>query len=340
MTSSITDFNDPGDCRPLTITSWEFKGGIVNMPLDGAGTRFDAYTCDMLRSTNVPGPHLLNVTGVPSDIAAATSAAARTNPSRPYVDIPVDLLQIGELFELFHTVGSNLLKEAAKENIRFQFGVQPVVEDVVKTIARFHDQVQRRIIDVKRLQTKKGFRKTVLVGQSSYAGSDLWVPQSNGVFISARAHALTEFTKKAHVRWIPQVDLSKVYSPYQLSRMIQRAVVGGTIDLSTVWQIMPWSWLIDWGFNLGTFLKANRNIIPAQLDKCVVMLKTLTVWECPAFASGSTKMDPIEIVRTSKTRTSVSPSVTAQFPFLSGNQVGILASLYAMKARMPVSHWG
>jgi len=334
--STIQDFNDPGDCRPLDISSWEFKGGTINTPFNSAtGTGFSSYVCDMLRSTSVPGPHLLNVTGVPSDVAAATSAAARTNPSRPYVDIPVDLLQIGELFHLIQQRGASLIRELARENLRYQFGIKPVVDDIVKTICRFHDQVDRRVREVNKLKTIKGLRRTVLAGQSSYAGSDLWVPQSNGLFFNARAHGLTSFTKKVHCRWLPTSDLSKVYTPDQMRLLIQRAVLGGTIDLSTVWQIIPWSWLIDWGANLGTFLRANRNIIPAQLTTCVVMLETKTVWQCPDVLQGSTKMDSIEITRRSRTRTTVSPSITAQFPFLDGNQVGILASLFAMKAKLP-----
>jgi hypothetical protein len=338
---TCTDFTDPGDCRPLTISKWSFEGGILNHPLDAAGTGFSNYVCDMLRSTGVPGPHLLNVTGVPSDTAAATSAAAQTNPSRPYVDIPVDLLQIGELLQLIQRQGYTLIKEAARENLRFQFGIYPTVDDVVKLIARFHDQVDRRVREVKRLQTKKGLRRTVTAGQSSYAGSDLWVPQSNGIFVSTRAHGLTEFTKRVHCRWLPTADLSKLYTPAEMRRLIQRAVLGATVDFSTVWQIIPWSWLIDWGFTLGTYLKSQRNIIPAQLTTCVVMLRTRTAWECPGVSGSNngkpTTMDPIRILRQSMTRTSVSPSVTAQFPFLNGNQVGILASLVAAKARMPSS---
>jgi len=337
-TATCTDFNDPGDCRPFDQSSWEAKGGIINHPLDAAGTGFSSYICDMLRST-VAGPHLLNVTGVPSDVDAATQGAARTNPSRPYVDIPVDLLQIGELLHLIQHEGISLLKDAAMQNLRFQFGIQPLVEDVVKTLAKFHEQVDRRVQDVQRLQTKKGLRKTVKVGESSYGGSSLWTPQSNGIFISQRAYALTMFTKKVHCRWMPTADLSKLYTPTEMRRKIQQAVYGGTIDLSTVWQIIPWTWLIDWGFNVGNYLKSQRNIIPAQLTQCVVMLHTRTAWECPGVTGSNngkpTTMDPILILRQSKSRKSVSPSVTAHFPFLDGNQVGILASLFALKGKMP-----
>nr|QDH90525.1 MAG: hypothetical protein H1BulkLitter5855_000003 [Leviviridae sp.] len=331
---TFTDFTDPGDCRPINGASWRFSGGLVDYPLSVTGTGFESYVCDMLRST-VAGPHIGNVQGVPGDIAAATSAAARTNPSRPYVDVPVEVLQIGEIFKLIQKRGASLIKELGRENLRYQFGIKPVVDDVFKMF-HFHEQADRRVQEIKRLQTQKGLRKTVVAGQSSLASDVLWTQQSNGLFLSTRARGNTVFTKKVHCRWLPIGDLSKMYTPAQMSALIQRCVLGLTVDFSTVWELIPWSWLIDWGTNVGTFLQASRNIIPAQLTTCVVMLHTRTEWSSPGLTGVSNnnryKLQPIQIIREGKTRTSVSPSVTAQFPFLSGNQLGILASLAVTRA--------
>jgi hypothetical protein len=189
---------------------------------------------------------------------------------------------------------------------------------------------------VDRLKTNKGLRRTVEVGMGSLASDVLWTQQSNGIFLSTRARGNTIRTKRVHCRWSPTVDFSKVYTPDSMRRLIQRAVLGLTVDFSTVWELIPWSWLIDWDTNVGTFLQASRNIIPAQLTTCVVMLHTRTEWSSPGLTGVSNnnryKLQPIQIIREGKTRTSVSPSVTAQFPFLSGNQLGILASLAVTRA--------
>jgi len=257
------------------------------------------------------------------------------NPSRPYVDVPVEVLQIGEIFQLIQKRGASLIKELGRENLRYQFGIKPVVDDVFKMF-NFHDQVSRRVLEVKRLQSRKGLRRTVIAGQSSLASDVLWTQQSNGIFLSTRARGNTVFTKKVHCRWLPIGDLSKMYTPAEMSKLIQRCVLGLTVDFSTVWELIPWSWLIDWGANVGTFLQASRNIIPAQLTTCVVMLHTHTEWSSPGLTGINNgnryRLQPIQIIREGKTRTSVSPSVTAQFPFLSGNQLGILASLAVTRA--------
>jgi len=329
FSGTCTDFNDPGDCRPLTVSTWKFEGGIINHPLDTAGTGFQAYVCDMLRST-VAGPHIGNPDGIPGDVAAATTGAARTNPSRPYVDVPVELLQMGDLFHLIQKRGNSLIKELGRENLRYQFGIKPVVEDVFK-IFNFNDQVDRRIKEIERLKSTKGLRRTVSVGMGSLASDVLWTQQSNGIFLSTRARGNTVREKRVHCRWTPTSDLSKMYTPAEMRRLIQRCVLGLTVDFSTVWELIPWSWLIDWIGNVGTFLQASRNIIPASLTTCVVMTHTRTEWSAPGLSGTKNNqhysLEPIQIIRESKTRTSVSPSVTAQFPFLDGNQLGILASL-------------
>jgi hypothetical protein len=338
VSESFTDFNDPGDCRPISGASWKFFGGIIEHPLDTAGTGFQTYVCDMLRST-VAGPHIGNPDGIPSDTAAATMGAARTNPSRPLVDLPIELGQIGELFHLVKDAGQQWLSTLGRANLGLQFGTGPVLNDL-KKIFQFHDAVDRRIKEVDRLKTNKGLRRTVEVGMGSLASDVLWTQQSNGIFLSTRARGNTIRTKRVHCRWSPTVDFSKVYTPDSMRRLIQRAVLGLTLDLSTVWELIPWTWLIDWGFNVGTFLSASRNIIPASLTTCVVMTHTQTEWSAPGLSGIKNgkpySLSPIQIQRDGKTRTTVSPAVTAQFPFLNGNQVGILASLAVTKAKGPL----
>nr|QDH90962.1 MAG: hypothetical protein H4Rhizo45396_000003 [Leviviridae sp.] len=209
------------------------------------------------------------------------------------------------------------------------------MDDVFK-LFHFNEQVDRRIQEVERLKTQKGLRKTVTVGSGSLASDVLWTQQSNGIFLSTRARGNTVRTKRVHCRWTPTGDLSKMYTPAAMRRLIQRCVLGLTVDFSTVWQIVPWTWLIDWATNVGDYLKASRNMIPASLTTCVVMTHTRTEWSAPGLSgTKNTKpysLEPIQIIRDGKTRTTVSPSVTAQFPFLSGNQLGILASLAVTRA--------
>lgn len=112
-----------------------------------------------------------------------------------------------------------------------------------------------------------------------------------------------------------------------MSVLIHRSLYGLTVDASTLWEALPWSWMIDWASSVGDYFKANRNIVPATLMGVHIMRHTKTVHECDAHISGTTTMEGIRVVKETKTRNPSFVAPAAHFPFLSGNQMGILASL-------------
>jgi hypothetical protein len=108
-----------------------------------------------------------------------------------------------------------------------------------------------------------------------------------------------------------------------------------TIDFSTGWELMPWSWLIDWGSNIGAFFAANRNIIPAVLSSTRLITHTRTVYQQTSSVTHSNywRLNPFRVSLETKERKAVSIAPTAHFPFLSGKQLGILGSLAIVKAK-------
>jgi len=100
------------------------------------------------------------------------------------------------------------------------------------------------------------------------------------------------------------------------------------LDFATLWEAMPWSWLIDWGSNVGDYLKAHRNIVPAELQSVSLMEHSVTQAHIPASViGGDLWISQIDVMKETKTRRKVIVAPTAHFPFLTGNQLGILASL-------------
>jgi hypothetical protein len=58
-------------------------------------------------------------------------------------------------------------------------------------------------------------------------------------------------------------------------------LVAGTADLGhealvTFWELMPWSWLIDWCTSYGDILAATRNAIPVTWSKVAIMRETIS----------------------------------------------------------------
>jgi hypothetical protein len=235
---------------------------------------------------------------------------------------------LGDVAMLVRNSGRSFLQRAGNANLKYQFGIAPLVGDLVKLL-NFQDQLERRIKELEKLASPRGLRRTVLIGEYSATSSKTLSCQSNQASILNRPFSgKSTLIMKAHVRWKPEVELLSIMKSSESMRALaRRAVLGLTLDASTAWELIPWSWLIDWGTNVGTYFKANRNIVPAQLHGVHIMRHTKTTWTTPNYVSGLLTMSGIKATRTAKTRNPSSVALTAHFPFLTGRQVGIVASL-------------
>jgi hypothetical protein len=322
-----SDQTGPGDNAPLTINKWTMSGGVINNDYYSYyGGWFQNYIADGLSESNFP--HIDVSSGGISNVAAATMAAARTSPSAAYVDATANALEVLDIAQLIKSSGEYLIQRLARNNLRYQFGIKPLIGDIVKLL-NFNDQVQRRVRILEKLRESGTYRKTVdIVTYTGSSTSNLYF-QSADALILLPVNRVTNHTIRAHCRWTPATSLRHMDNDTML-RLAQAAVVNRSIDFASLWEALPWSWLLDWCGNVGTFLKANRNTVPATLDGVSVMRHTRTVATFPGYSdpsSGNRKMTPGSVIRETKLRQTSFVSLTAQWPFLSANQMGILASL-------------
>jgi hypothetical protein len=339
LSEDCEDVTGKGDNHRFIVGRREFSGGVINkLPWHtGLGRAAENWTCDAVTSGAVFG-HLPVSGTLPKDTLAA-QAAARTNPSRPYVDVPIMILELGDITKLLRDSTEFLAKRDTKgyakfvatNNIRYQFGIAPLVGDLVKLL-NFRDQVNRRIKEIEKLKTK-GLRRTINFGSASASREQLEWLQSAYMTFTAIVSKRTTITQKVHVRWKPTGNTLKVMDDEAISVLARRAVLGLTLDASTFWELVPWSWLIDWNIAIGDLLKANRNIIPAQLDSMVYIEHTQTIATTPNVTDGSANgtCTAIHHMLEKKLREPVSLNPEAHLPFLDGRQLGILASLAIMR---------
>lgn len=312
------DQTGPGDCAPFSVHKLTMDGGRVNV-FNSPGNYWEDYRVDWFDVTSFS--HLGSLQDkLDNDYAA--QACARTNPSRPYVDIPVNILELGDIARTIRRVGVETISQLGRQNLRYQFGIVPLVSDLVK-LANFQDQVARRILELDRLQSQRGLRRTVPLDAWTEATSYDVVLQSNQYFWTGTISQTTMALVKGHVRWLPDSN----YAPMTLSdrqRLAFRSVLGLTFDSSTVWEAIPWSWLIDWCSNVGQFMAAHRNIVPATLSGVHIMRETKSWFQNPG-AAGLHSAINVQLV--TKTRNPAAVIPVAHFPFLSAGQMGILGSL-------------
>ena len=339
---SITDTRrsrGDGNVYPLDILHYVQEGGTLSGK--SASAEFREFYPTVYETWN-NFPHLA-VPETPSDSYLANNAMARTNPSRPYVDIPAEVLQMTDFLYLIRKLGRKILSKVGQTNINYQFGIAPLIGDLAK-ISTFMHQFGKRMAEMERLQSAKGYRRTVKQGTFSNSSIVSKVLQSQGVFITANIPVNTKVVCKTHVRWTPSGDsftrLSAKAKRLLTSQVMQGLLNGRPIiDLKTVWEILPWSWLIDYAIDISGYLRATRNIISCNVHGPFVMKETTTTYSVPGgsgtYGSNSNKLSwtACKVSRVSKTRKYVGAFVFAEMPCLSKSQMSILASLWVRGRR-------
>jgi hypothetical protein len=348
------DDDKSADNLPLDINRQKLSGGVIQS--DWGGNYFVAdfqhFPCDALSNGQL-GPNFSFPDALP-DAAYATQAISRTSPNKPYVDIGQNIAEFGEIVSMVREWGTDLiaaglgstrlywtsaqrfsnradqghalLRDIGKGNLQYQFGILPVLSDL-SNMQNFRDQVDRRIKVIERLRdSPKGYRKTVDLAHLEASDGYLVTWQSQDVFMQSVCSRLSAQNIRGHCRWIPDIDFSSIPRA-ELERMAISAVGGLTIDFATVWELIPWSWLIDYGTNVGKFIMNQRNLIPSFLESVVLIKHSVSRIEIPKIRIDQHEMSKGAAIFERKQRYPVNADLTAYFPFLSGKQMGILSSL-------------
>jgi hypothetical protein len=318
-----------------TYKQGEFQPLVVNGQSTGAGKSVFTDFCPQgLNNLHMLDPNdiLPALTNDKGDSVYTTQLLKRTNPSRPYVDLPVFIAELKDIPDLLIKLGRPL-RTIAQANLAYQFGWKPLLSDLAKML-NFQDIVHARYLELKRLY-KNGIRRTVNLDSCSgeYETNVDWAGPGTTRFIGKCKQTRSTLIT-GHVKWKP-LGFGPVTDKAMLE-LARRSVLGLTLDFATFWELIPWSWLVDWFSNVGDFLIANRNLVPAvPYDTCIMRNTKVT-----GLTDWSTKTNPysltVEAPRgnwAGKSRKPTSASLSTDLEWLSLRQLSILGSLYVVKTR-------
>lgn len=219
---------------------------------------------------------------IESDVEFITRAVAGTNPSKADFDAPVFLAELRDVPSLLKTAGHSISKYGANEFLKWQYGWRPLIKDLQKLL-NVSSRLHRRVTMLKNLKEQgiivrqykppnRYERVTVPYGPTDYWPTHIhpfyydMCPIYMDAYVSIERWA-TVYWKADKPEGLPDTDDERM-------RLAMRAAFGGTVDGSTLWEIMPWSWLIDWNTNMSEFLASERNVIGASPVKNCLMKTT------------------------------------------------------------------
>ncbi|UJQ85804.1 MAG: putative maturation protein [Leviviridae sp.] len=301
--------------------------------------------------TNFPVPNgetvsHLSLPTAPSNGVVMASVLAKTNPSRPVVDLPVAFAELRELPDLIRSVGSAILKgrqpfikKAAGSYLAYEFGWKPLINDLADLLD-FSDHFSKREKELRSIFEGGGVKR-----RRDY--EDLIVTQitpsdtvySNGTIIRQRSNKLTRRRIWGTTRWIPDSTKLAPRTSRDYRILARKTVLGLGVHPAALWQAMPWTWLVDWYGSMGDYLEAHRNSVPAiHLHGCV-----MTMTETYDHRSRPNGIDANTATVTGGTCTTYrvtkrralqnNPTIGAYMPFLSNRQVSILGALSVVRGR-------
>lgn len=331
--SRITDLVSKGDGQDLTIDKITVTGNLINGDQGGSitGRRYENVQPQFIR--NGLGSSIFShatVSGRPTNAMLAAELLAKTNPSRPVVDLPLAIYELREIPELLRKEGGNLIQKMASLNLKYQFGIKPLVNDLMSLLS-FSDEVAKRQKELDELYKSGLRRKRKLWNGSAITSTDITTNSIDRHIIHTISQVSTMTNIWGFTTWTPNsIQMMKA----DRRALARKAVLGLTVDFSLAWNAIPWSWLIDWCSNVGDVLIANRNLVGAVHGPVQIMETIKTTADT---TSPQAECSPGAWTKVTKTRrTVVNVPISAQLPILNLRQLSILGSI-GVTRRMPKS---
>lgn len=338
-THCYDEVNSKGDVNPFFLEQKRFAAGVFN---GQDGTYYRAVdwhvSADAGFFSPIPDPPDYNTVMTHSLAATAPYVAdwSATNAVYELKDlrhIPTMIKEVGDAVLHNRAGPGKLIHTSANVNLFWTFGIQPLISDI-KSCLKFAARSNSRVDDFNRFSRPGGASKNHTVyheiSPKQFEGTS-YITGVYGAQAQYTTYLTTERKEWGSVNWvIPKERLPPRASPEYLYLASQLAN-GLQITPDTLWQALPWTWLIDWFSNIDDFIKLSYNTIGATSGRYCVMDWTRV--QChvesgsPGFGGGNGAFYE------TKRRTPmpfVYPEV--RLPFVSNGMAGILGSLAIQRA--------
>jgi hypothetical protein len=265
---------------------------------------------------------------------------ARSNPFKPEFSTTVFVREIFDIATMFKLAGSSLLSLAGSTYLNYKFGWEAFLRDL-KTLSNLTKAIAKRLDDISRLTSDGGLRRSAWIDRYSTKIPREYIQvDSAQTGQEAYVEGVEQTEVYGSVRWFPAPGAWRILD--DLSELEKRALMlRVTLDLysiewDTIWQSLPFSWLFDYFYDLGSYFAATRGYDLAAPDYACIIRKTKRTHKYYPI-KGDTPASSWRYATTGQQITEVydrqvvSPSVSVPtgLVLLKPNQALILAALIA-----------
>lgn len=211
--------------------------------------------------------------GIPTMTTLGIKAIANMNPNTPDVDLPLFLFELKDLPRLIKYVGDSIVLRRPIGGVSggvvgLNLGLAPLISDVRK-LMDLASLIEKRQNYLRQLASGARIRRKLGKGTGTEEYTVDVLPSITGITLGLH-------TKRPWNAWYT-AQISADFTIPQLENLHGEAVKATLglqgVSMSTVWNMLPWTWLIDYFFSFGSFLEACRGQIPFKFKNVCVMRK-------------------------------------------------------------------
>ena len=212
-------------------------------------------------------------------VSRLSSALKASRPTRPDVSLAqffIELRDVRRLFDHMFNVVTQYRLRFGETYLAGQFGYKPLANDIAKTanaILEADEKISQFLRDSGQLVR----RSISLPSETTSSSTQLSHNASNEVAASSHAYyrpstqALSESVKRrrsvrAFALWEyfvgdPQGFLSRRSTYVDGARRL----LGTNLTPAVVWEVSPWSWMVDWFIDIGGLLAYQQDVADYSL---------------------------------------------------------------------------
>ncbi|UJQ85942.1 MAG: putative maturation protein [Alehxovirus pseudofaecenecus] len=283
--------------------------------------------------------------GLESHSSLATKVLARTNPNRPKFVIGEMIKSIYETPRLLREIGGIIrsrqsvnASRTASDYLAIKFGWAPLFKDIYDTI-NVLDYISRRNQELQKLYSSSGLRRRCrLLRQTGQLTDTQFIASGFPASVTASRYVKSDWEVWGTVRWKPTVLTPFGMDELATWQKARRIVLGATASgaFASSWDLIPWTWMLNWCVNIRDFVLAHGNTIPCDHGKVNIMIRgthkgEFKVTSKPDWLTGGDGT----IMRYTKQRSVVnSASLETFLPHLDAGRLSILMALGLQRRKM------
>jgi len=244
--------------------------------------------------TNQPSPDFASAdwdAGKLGDVEAVTKVASWSNPVKSHVDITTMIYELRELPELVKKYWDLTVRAAKKTPpkrgskdlntgnsvLDLNWGIAPLISDTIK-LFQFTKAFDKRARDLAAIYDRPhGLKRQRVLWSNSVEDVRYVAANSFVCGIGVNRHYKTMSRQWAAVTWKPWFDFQSRPSDTEIANKAILALNGIKNPWAIAYEILPWSWLIDYFSNVGDLVELTGNAFEYKIDQSCVMSSSTTL---------------------------------------------------------------